>query len=104
MSKKHIFDRQEVSHVDDYYELLAQIHKKPGLYIGTPSVSNLFMFLNGHHFARRQLNLPMSTQAREFQEFQPWLQKKLGIKTSHSWSQLILFHASDERAAFERFF
>jgi hypothetical protein len=87
-----------------FYELLAQIQRKPGLYLGSPSISSLYMFLNGYQFARRQLNLPLSAQEREFQAFQPWLQQKYGIKSSQSWSQLILLRSSDEREAFERFF
>jgi hypothetical protein len=90
--------------MSDYYDLLQQIQKEPGLYIGSPLISNLYMFLTGYQFARRQLRIPMSTEERKFQEFQPWLQEKFGIKTSQSWSQLILFHAVDERDAFERFF
>jgi hypothetical protein len=90
--------------MNDYYDLLQQIQKKPGLYIGGPSISSLYMFLTGYQFARRQLNIPLSAQEREFREFQPWLQEKFGTTTSQSWSQLILFHAVDERDAFERFF
>ena len=69
----------------DYYELLKQIQKKPGLYIGTPSISSLYMFLNGYQFARQQLHEPLTMQEREFREFQPWLQKKFNLKTSQSW-------------------
>jgi len=90
--------------MSDYYELIQQIQKKPGLYIGSPSISSLYMFLTGYQFARRHLSIPLSPQEREFREFQPWLQKKFGTATSQSWSQLILFHAADERDAFERFF
>ncbi len=90
--------------MSDYYDLLKQVQKKPGLYIGNSSISNLYMFLTGYHFARCQLSIPLSVQEREFQEFQPWLQEKFGITTSQSWSQLILFHAVDERDAFDRFF
>jgi hypothetical protein len=90
--------------MNDYYDLLQQIQKKPGLYIGSSSISSLYMFLTGYQFARRQLSIPLSAQEREFREFQPWLQEKFGTTTSQSWSQLILFHAMDERDAFERFF
>jgi hypothetical protein len=88
----------------DYYDLLHQIEQKPALFLGSPSLSNLYMFLTGYQFARRESKLPLSPQEREFQGFQPWLQDRLGIKTSQSWSQLILFHSTDERDAFERFF
>ena len=87
-----------------YQELLQQIQKKLGLYIGNASISNLYMFLTGYQFARRQCNIPISTEEREFQHFQPWLQEKFGLKISHSWSQIILFYSADERDAFERFF
>jgi hypothetical protein len=87
-----------------YYDLLEQIRRKPGLYLGSPSISNLYMFLHGYQFAHRQLGVSSSAQEQQFQKFQPWLQQKFGIKTSQSWSQLILFHARDEQDAFERFF
>jgi hypothetical protein len=90
--------------MNNYHEVLQQIQKKPGLYIGNASISNLYMFLTGYQFARRQLNIPVSTEEQEFQRFQPWLQEKFGLKTSHSWSQIILFYSTDERDAFERFF
>ena len=90
--------------MSDLYELIRQIKNKPGLFIGSPSVSSLFMFLNGYRFARRQMNLSISAQEQEFQEFQPWLQERYAIKSTHSWSQMILFHSIDERDAFERFF
>lgn len=90
--------------MSDLFELLRQIKNKPGLYIGSPSISNLFMFLNGYRFARRQMNLAVSVQEQEFQEFQPWLQEKLALKSTHAWSQLILLHSIDERDAFDRFF
>lgn len=90
--------------MNGYHDLLQQIQKKPGLYIGNPSISNLYMFLNGYQFARRQLNIPVSVEEKELQHFQAWLQEKFALKTSQSWSQIILFHSIDEREAFERFF
>ena len=90
--------------MNNYYELLQQIQKKPGLYIGSPSISSLYMFLNGHQFARRQLHVALSVEEEEFRGFQPWLQEKLGVKSTQSWSQLILFRSVDERDAFNRFF
>lgn len=90
--------------MNSYHELLQQIKKKPGLYIGNASISNLYMFLIGYQFARRQLNVPTSAEEQEFQRFQPWLQEKFGLKTSQSWSQIILFHSTNEQDAFDRFF
>lgn len=88
----------------DLYDLLRQIQNKPGMYIGTPSIRNLYMFLNGYQFARRQLKLPLSTQEQEFRVFQPWLQEELNTKTSVSWCELILEQSSDDADAFTNFF
>ncbi|MCB0062393.1 MAG: hypothetical protein KDE19_09765 [Caldilineaceae bacterium] len=88
----------------DLYDLLRQIEQKPGMYIGTPSIRNLYMFLNGYQFARRQMKLPLSTQEQEFRAFQPWLQKTFDTKTSVSWCELILAQSSDEIDAFTNFF
>ncbi|MGB0384802.1 MAG: hypothetical protein ACPGWR_08275 [Ardenticatenaceae bacterium] len=90
--------------MNDLHHLLQEIHQKPGLYIGRPSINDLYMFLTGYNFALRQLNQTYSEQESHFREFQPWLQKRLNIKTSQSWSRLILFHCMDEREAFFEFF
>ena len=72
------------------FELLERIKEKPGMYLGYPSVQSLFMFLNGYDLAR--------------EEFQPWLQKKLGVRTVTSWAKLIMLSCHDEKTGFERFF
>jgi len=87
-----------------FYELLREIEHKPGLYIGRPSLTDLQMFLAGYHFARRKLAIPLTDEELRFREFQPWLQQKFNITTSQSWSRIILAQATDEGAAFERFF
>ena len=87
-----------------FYDLLYQIKKKPGLYIGNPSIENLYMFLTGYSFARRELNVSPSAEENEFRQFQPWLQKKFNLKTSQSWSQIILSFTLNEEDGFKRFF
>lgn len=62
------------------------------------------MFLSGYNFSRRQLNIPLSGQECDFQEFQAWLQRKFKMKTSQSWGHMIAFHTIDDRAGFDRFF
>jgi hypothetical protein len=37
-------------------------------------------------------------------QFQPCLQKKLGITTVSSWSKMIMLYCHDEKAGFEKFF
>lgn len=90
--------------MNEFNDLLRQIHKKPGLYLGKPSISSLFMFLNGYEFARRQLGIEPSAEESNLRDFQIWVQDKFEIKANQSWDQIILFHCMDEREAFEEFF
>ncbi len=87
-----------------FYQLLWQIQQKPGLYIGEPSINELYMFLQGYNFARRELKIVPSGEESEFREFQFWLQKKFNLQTSQSWSQLILLTSLNEQEGFYRFF
>jgi hypothetical protein len=87
------------------FEVLETIRTNPGLYLGRPSVSDLFMFLNGYEFARTQLNIELTqSEERFYDEFQPWLQKKLGVTSVASWAKLIMLSWHDEKAGFEQFF
>jgi hypothetical protein len=74
------------------------------MYIGYPSISNLFMFLCGYQHARDLLETPVTEQEEEFAEFQLWLQKKFAVNTSASWAKIILFYSPDESHAFDSFF
>jgi hypothetical protein len=87
-----------------FYQLLDRIQKKPAMYIGSPSISNLFMFLCGYQHARDLLETTDTEQEKEFAEFQPWLQKKFAVNTSASWAKIILFYSTDESHAFDSFF
>lgn len=63
------------------FEVLEQIKAKPGLYLGCPSVSDLFMFLNGYEFARTQLDIKLTESEECFYEdmrnFNPGSSKNL---------------------------
>jgi len=87
------------------YEILAKIKANPGMYIGRPSVSDLSMFLVGYECSRSELRMENTEEEEDFYgEFQPWLQKKLGITTVSSWSKMIMLYCHDESAGFEKFF
>ncbi|MEB3179316.1 MAG: hypothetical protein VKL59_09830 [Nostocaceae cyanobacterium] len=87
------------------FEILEKIKAKPGMYLGRPSVSDLFMFLVGYEFARSELGIETTEEDDDFYgEFQPWLQKKLNITTVSSWSKMIMLYCHDEKAGFEYFF
>ncbi len=87
------------------YETLHKIKQKPGMYLGTPSLTALRFFLEGYEFARDELGIKSTEQELEFHgEFQSWLQKKFNLETVSSWAKVILFYSADEKAAFTYFF
>lgn len=87
------------------YSILSKIQEKPGMYIGRPSVSDLFMFLVGYECRSSELGIDNTEEDDDFYgEFQPWLQKKLGITTVSSWSKMIMLYCHSEKAGFEKFF
>jgi len=87
------------------FELLEKINKKPGLYIGISSVTALRHFLVGYKFARQEMGiLPTEEELDFYQEFQPWLQKRLYVQTVNSWDKIILIKYVDEKTAFGNFF
>lgn len=87
------------------FEVLQKIEKSPGMYLGRPSVSDLFMFLAGYEFARNEMDSSL-TEAEQlfYDEFQPWLQQKLNVTSVTSWAKLIMLSCHDEKAGFEQFF
>jgi hypothetical protein len=72
------------------FELLERIQKTPGIYLGYPSVHDLFVFLNGYEVARADLGVEATPEEEAFyDEFQPWLQRRLGVRSVTSWAKLI---------------
>jgi hypothetical protein len=91
--------------MSDLFEVLEKIQKSPGMYLGRPSVSDLFMFLAGYELARSEQGIELTDVEEAFwDEFQPWLQNKLGIASVTSWAKLIILSCHDEKAGFELFF
>ena len=88
----------------EIFELLDKIRNRPGLYLGTNSIERLAAFLNGYYFCRKSFEFPSSKQDQIWFAFQKWVQKKYSIRTSQSWSQIILFFSIDESEALENFF
>jgi hypothetical protein len=91
--------------MSDLFEVLQKIEKSPGMYIGRPSVSDLFMFLVGYEFARSEMDIELTeAETKFYEEFQPWLQKKLGVRSVTSWAKLIMLSCHDEKIGFESFY
>ena len=91
--------------MDSIFELLEKIHKTPGLYLGTPSVTALRHFLVGYKFARQEMGLmPTEVELDFYREFQPWLQHHFQLQTTNPWDKILLFKYPDESTAFSNFF
>jgi hypothetical protein len=91
--------------MSDLYSLLQKIQKRPALYIGKHSVFSLQAFLDGYYVARRDLNVPLTAQEQEFQEFLVWMRQQFQVETGELWASILLAAASgDERGAVEKFF
>jgi hypothetical protein len=91
--------------MSDLFEVLEKIQRSPGMYLGRPSVSDLFMFLAGYELARSEQGIELTDVEESFwDEFQPWLQHKLGVSSVASWAKLIMLSCHDEKAGFELFF
>jgi hypothetical protein len=88
----------------DLYDLIRNIQKRPAMYLGRSTISNLRTFIAGYSFARRQMQIPQTTQEQEFSCFQTWIQQKYNVAYNQTWDQIILFFSKDENSAFEEFF
>ena len=88
----------------DLYDLIHNIQKRPAMYLGRSTISNLRTFIAGYSFARRQMQIPQTTQEQEFSNFQTWIQQKYNVAYNQTWDQIILFFSKDENSAFEEFF
>lgn len=89
---------------DIYNELLGSLKKRPGMYLGSASITRLDILLRGYSLARREVGILPTESEKEFEGFQSWVQEKYGIKTGQSWSKIILFYSIDEPEALAKFF
>jgi Trp operon repressor len=90
--------------MDNLYDLLQKIKKRPAMYLGRHSIFSLQAYLDGYYYARRELGVPLTEQESEFQEFLKWIRERFNVETGQLWSSILLFHSTDERSAIDRFF
>jgi hypothetical protein len=87
------------------YDLLPKVKQRPGMYLGSASISALRFFLQGYHFARREGGIKITEEESDFyKNFQPWLQQKFQVQTVNSWDKIILLYSVDEKEGFAYFF
>lgn len=90
--------------ISDLSELLLDIKKRPALFLGIASLSLLYVFLSGYKYARKEFNLPISSEEQHLEGFQNWLPLRLNINTTCSWDRVIITFCRDEKKALELFF
>jgi hypothetical protein len=90
--------------MDAFYALLLKIKEKPGMYIGSPSINDLFFFLCGYQHARHEQQLDPTPGEQAFYEFQGWLQERYQIRSSASWAKIILLYSTSDAQGFELFY
>ena len=87
-----------------FYDLLARIKQRPGMYLGKVSLTRLKMLLMGYSMSRGELGLQLTQQEKQFAQFQQWIQTKYQINSAQGWETIILSQVEDEKLAFDLFF
>lgn len=91
--------------MNNVFDLLKQIEQKPGLYLGTVSITALRMFLVGYKHAQQEMAvMPTEEELDFYRKFQPWLQKRLNVHTANGWDKIVLIQSINEKEAFQSFF
>lgn len=89
---------------ESFYDMLDVIRKKPGMYIGEPSINRLDAFLAGHAVALGRVKLTLRGE-EGFHRFHDWVARRLGFGESTSgWCNMIRDKSTSEADAFQQFF
>jgi hypothetical protein len=88
--------------MDILYNKIQQMKKRPGMYIGKPSLSLLQAYLNGYVAYHNEVNVEQNYFF--LPQFQEYIQKRFKIESTHSWAEIITFYSSSDDAAFDSFY
>ena len=86
--------------MDKLYELLKEIKKRPGLYLGRASLERLYAFINGY----KHQDSYSAVQTDCLDGFQKYVEKTYNIHTDHNWASIIQFFSITEEEAFDKFY
>jgi hypothetical protein len=81
-------------------DLLERIRKRPGIFLGRPSVSNLYMFLSGFTYARKDSD-PGDQQF--LAGFGQWVHDRYKVTSTQGWAKIIEFYSLNEVEEMELF-
>ncbi len=85
--------------MDSIVDLLAQIKRRPGMYIGKRSAIRLHVFLQGW-----LLGKGAAPDHEVLREFQGWIASRYKVSSNHSWAEIITFYSEGNIEAFENFY
>ena len=74
-------------------ELIEDIRKRPGLMLGRPSVNNLYTFLSGFCFARKDAGV---SDYEFLAGFGRHVHRRFKISSTQSWAAIIEFFGATE--------
>lgn len=80
-------------------ELFNEVLAKPGMYVGRRSIARIKSFIDGYGYTL--VNSGKYDQSDPYYGFQPFVQERLRITTSHGWDDIVSFMPADEVGAFE---
>jgi hypothetical protein len=89
---------------ESIYDVLDAIRKKPGMYIGEPSLQRLHDFLGGYSAGLGRVRFSLKDTA-DFHRFHDWVAQRLGFYESTSgWCNMIRDKSTSEADALQKFF
>ncbi|MGV3756158.1 MAG: hypothetical protein ACO1QS_12320 [Verrucomicrobiota bacterium] len=89
---------------ESIYDLIEQIRKKPGMYIGERSINRLHAFLVGYTAGIARTGF-MLGGLEDFHRFHEWTAQQLGFTgSSAGWHNMIRERSTSEADAFDHFF
>jgi hypothetical protein len=88
----------------DFYQLLYAISKKPGLYLGSSDdVQSVAAYLAGYFAGKKQSDIGLTRDEREFHRFGKWLRKRHKFTHEHPWYRMVEMWLG-ARNSFQSFF
>ena len=85
----------------DIAKLLQEMRPRVAMYIGSPSLTNLAMFLEGYCFALRKSGIASDDMTmRRFDEF---VRQRYQVSIGKGWDKIIEFYTADASEAMSAF-
>ena len=75
------------------YEMIQKIRARPKMFLGHPSVNNLYVFLTGFTYARKDDGVGDFDFLAGFGQ---WVHDRYRITSTQSWAQIIQFFSTCE--------